>query len=197
MVACPENSTLKAPAPKSAEDFFAAALELLERYGFPSVTTVALCSRLGVTRGSFYHHFSDLDDFVERLLGYWEDRFTRRATAAVEALIDVAEQRRLQLNLAGELPHGAEAAIRAWSLVSPRVAVVQRRVDDFRISSTVDHLRRQGLSSRDAQIYADLAVSCLIGLQLLDAPVDRARVRRAIAEIQAQIDSKRLGQEDQ
>jgi AcrR family transcriptional regulator len=198
MVRRPEIRALQSEGPRTngriAEDFFRVGLDILAEAGFPSLTAVALCARLGVTRGSFYHHFSGLDDFNVRLLEYWEHRFTYQATAEVEALKDESDQRRLQLDLAAQLPHAAEAAIRAWSLVDPRVALVQQRVDRFRVSSTVDHLRRHGLSSRDAQTYADIAVSCLVGLQLLDRPADRARVRRTIAEIQAQIESKRRPQ---
>lgn len=177
---------VKKDRPRTPEDFFAAALSVLESDGFTSVTAVTLCHRLGVTRGSFYHHFCSLDDFVDRFLDFWEKRYTIEATQSVEDMVDEGAQFKQQLDLAERLPHRAEAAIRAWSLVDARVAAAQRRVDDFRISSVASFLRRHRLSAEDALLYAELAVSCLIGLQQLSPPADPKKVRRVLAEVQTQ-----------
>jgi AcrR family transcriptional regulator len=173
--------------------FFLAALDILEEDGFTSLTAVSLCDRVGVTRGSFYHHFLGFDDFVDRLLAYWQERYTIEAATSVEHVEDEQIQYERQRFLAEHLPHGAEAAIRAWSLVDDRVAAAQKRVDDYRLAWTASYLRRHGLSAADAQVYADLAVSSLIGLQMLDRPVDPARVRRVIAAVQDRIEQRVTG----
>lgn len=177
---------------RSPQDFFDGAIEILETEGFVALTAAGLCDRMGMTRGSFYHHFTSFDDFVDRLLAYWEERYTTKPVADVEATEGEDAQRELQLHFAQVLPHGAEAAIRAWSAVSPRVAAAQRRVDAFRRESTADELRRHGLSDEDATVFADLAVASLIGMEQLDRPADVDRLLRVLGLVQTLIEERRL-----
>ena len=64
-------------------DYFEAGLDLLAEGGVQAQTIANLCERLGITKGSFYHHFSSLGDFRAQLLGYWE----AAQQAALEALV--------------------------------------------------------------------------------------------------------------
>jgi AcrR family transcriptional regulator len=176
---------------KGPRDFFVEAFEILESDGFPALTAAGLCDRMRVTRGSFYHHFASFDDFVDALLRYWEERYTADPFALVETLETDEARRAEQILLAQALPHGAEAAIRVWSTVNAHVASAQHRVDQRRLQTTFDLLRRQGLSEADAQTYADLAVSSLAGLQLMKRPLDADALRRVLSEIHSQIEGKR------
>jgi AcrR family transcriptional regulator len=176
-------------------DFFAVALELLEAEGFLAVTAAGLCDRMGVTRGSFYHHFSSIDDFVDRLLEHWEERYTTNPVASVAATEGDEVRREEQLRYAQLLPHGAEAAIRVWSGVNSRVAAAQQRVDRARRSSTAEHLRQLGLNNEDATDYADLAVASLIGMEMLDRPANVTQILRVLQIVQATIDSRRFEEE--
>ena len=177
---------------RNPQDFYAVAFELLEAEGFLAVTAAGLCDRMGVTRGSFYHHFLSIDDFVDRLLEYWEDRYTTTPVASVAAIEGDDAQREEQLRFAQLLPHGAEAAIRVWSGVNVRVAAAQQRVDDFRRSSTAEHLRQHGLNDQDAADYADLAVASLIGMEMLDRPANVTQILRVLEIVQAVIDTRRF-----
>ena len=60
------------PEGLSRSAYFDVALELLAEGGHDGLTIAALCARLGVTKGSFYHHFRDLCAFTDALLAYWE-----------------------------------------------------------------------------------------------------------------------------
>ena len=51
-------------------DYFDAGFELLASGGVGAVTIAALCYRLGVTKGSFYHHFSSQTAFQNELLAF-------------------------------------------------------------------------------------------------------------------------------
>ena len=63
-------------------DYFDAGLELLASGGIGAVTISALCYRLGVTKGSFYHHFSSQTEFQDELLAYWA---SERADIAISS----------------------------------------------------------------------------------------------------------------
>jgi len=178
-------------ARRGPRDYFAAALDILEEDGFSRLTAVALCERLGVTRGSFYHHFPSFDVFVDRFLVEWEERYTTRPLAEVATIGDEASQLRMELDLARALPHGAEAAIRVWGTTDARARRACHRVDRRRIEALVELYRGRGLPDAAARIYSELAVAALVGLQLLDQPVDTDRVQRILGQIQRDVVARR------
>jgi AcrR family transcriptional regulator len=49
--------------------------ELAEK-GHDALKAQTLAAGLGVTRGSFYWHFEDLEAFKRDLIGHWTDRTT-------------------------------------------------------------------------------------------------------------------------
>src|SRR6266404_8566030 len=53
-------------------------LALLEEAGAEALTIESLTSRLRVTKGSFYHHFTNYQDFKQRVLEFWEEEGTLR-----------------------------------------------------------------------------------------------------------------------
>ncbi|HEY6426077.1 MAG TPA: TetR/AcrR family transcriptional regulator [Acidimicrobiales bacterium] len=178
---------------RTPHDFLAFALDVLQSDGSSALTAAGLCDRMGVTRGSFYHHFTSFDDFVDRLMDYWEERYTTDLVAVVEATEGEDAQRALELHFAQLLPHGAEATFRIWAGVNDRVATGLHRVDEHRLASLADLMVRRGVPYDKAEIYADLSVASLIGLQMLDHPVQLTRLRRVLGEIQAQLEIVRLG----
>ena len=62
----------------SREQYFDAAMDILATKGAGALTIAALCARFEVTMGSFYHHFRNVDTFVDALLGHWEAEQTHR-----------------------------------------------------------------------------------------------------------------------
>src|SRR5277367_5235635 len=160
---------------RTRRDFFDVAFELLEESGFPALTASALCERLSVSRGSFYHHFDSFESFVAELLTDWETRFSRDLINRAETVTDLDRRLRYHVELAAELPHGAEAALRAWGSVEPLVAAAQRRVDQLRFDSLADLLRSHGIPKAEAEIYATIALNTLIGLQMTQRPIDAGR----------------------
>ena len=63
-------------ARKSKRDWFIAAIYLLAEGGPSAITIDALCQQLQVTKGSFYHHFKNYDDFKLSFLHYYEEAGT-------------------------------------------------------------------------------------------------------------------------
>ena len=58
--------------------YFQAAFELLAEEGYGGLKLGALCRRLAITTGSFYHHFAGWPAFVDGLLAHWEAEQTER-----------------------------------------------------------------------------------------------------------------------
>ncbi len=170
-------------ARRTRQDFLDAAWQLLDDHGGSSVTTTGLCEALSVTRGSFYHHFVDVEDFVAALLEDWETRGTRERLARVGALDAGPFALGDQLELALSLDHAGERALRIWGATQPAVAAAVGRVDELRLSGFRDLLVDAGMPAPDAQVWADLTVGSLVGLQVMTSPLDLDRLRRLLDEV--------------
>ena len=56
----------------TASDWIDAGQRMLVDEGIAKLKVDRLASRLGVSRGGFYHHFSNRDEFLDQLVGHWE-----------------------------------------------------------------------------------------------------------------------------
>ena len=65
-----------------------AGFNALDRHGYEAVSAQALARRLNVTRGSFYHHFTSRQEFVDHLLGRWERQYTLDVISAARGASD-------------------------------------------------------------------------------------------------------------
>lgn len=167
---------------RNPTDYFEAAIRILGEQGEAGVTIAALCDRLGVTKGSFYHHFPSGPAFHAALLEHWERAGAEQLAAAIAGVTDPAEHFATLKRLGLGLDHAAEAAIRAWGRSSPLVAAVQRRVDDGRRRVLAHAFRAAGFEAARAEALADIGVGILVGAQQLHQPLDEARFAAALDE---------------
>ena len=70
------ETTLKG-ARSDKEVWLRAALETVATEGGENLRIEPLARRLGLTKGSFYHHFRDRQDFIDQMVDYWVERFNR------------------------------------------------------------------------------------------------------------------------
>jgi hypothetical protein len=93
------------------------------------------------------------------------------------------------IQVALELPHGAEAAIRVWSSLDPDVHAVQAAVDrqrfDIMCSSAYEILQ----SERQAQVFAAWSVYVLVGYEQSALPPDASALKWIAAQIRSKLDS--------
>jgi TetR/AcrR family transcriptional repressor of nem operon len=62
------------PRPSRKEQLLDAGVAAVLRHGAAQTSLEALCDEVGVTKGSFFHHFSGKDDFVTALVQRYADR---------------------------------------------------------------------------------------------------------------------------
>ena len=174
------------------DDYLATGLDLLAEGGVSAVTIAALCERLGVTKGSFYHHFDSVPGFHAALLACWEEG-THRSIEAARAVADSRKRLSVLKELAVAAPHEAESAIRAWGRSSEPAAAVVRRVDAAREANLVESFRALGLPPTRARHLARIGLATLIGTQSLERPVDRKRLLAVFDEYQQWLESATAG----
>lgn len=174
----------------SRKDYFEAALQLLAEGGSRLVTIGNLCDRLRVTKGSFYHHFESGPAFMRELLLYWETEYGQRLAEAALAVDDPLARIDVLKRLAGDLNHDAESAIRALARTDSFADEVQRRLDANREDIVRRTLRDAGLSAPEARRLASVGLALLIGLQQMQRPVDRRRVREGLDDYQRWLEAQ-------
>jgi AcrR family transcriptional regulator len=117
------------------------ALKLLHNDGINAVTVDALATQLGITRGSFYHHFRDREDLSKEMLDYWKQKWTVELRDDVDALgIDGLQSLKALGNL---IKHrkaaGYDIAVRAWAVHDEMAREVVKESDKIRL----DFIRKQ------------------------------------------------------
>lgn len=123
------------PAPRfDRERWLETALEVLAREGQAKLDIVHLAKQLGVTKGSFYHHFRSRDEFVRSLTHYWSEAFTEwvkkevagsglDASGRLLLLMQIIEQNALDRY---------DVAFRSWAAQDPIIAANVHKVDQSR-----------------------------------------------------------------
>lgn len=169
------------------EGFFDAAMRLLAHEGRAGLRLAPLCRAVGVTSGSFYHHFGSWDGFVDALLAHWESTETHRLVEIAER--EAATPGRLDVlkHLALTFPHEAEAAIRAWAHGDATVAEVQRRVDGERRRVVATTLTALEPDPERRERLATLALAVLVGHQQRLGPVDVGELLALFDELLARV----------
>ncbi len=161
------------------QDYFEVALRVLGEQGHEALTIAVLCDLLGVSKGSFYHHFGGWPGFMEALLTHWEQTSTVRVAEMASRIDDPAARSGLLHKMAMAVNLDAEAAIRVWARSEPIAQQVQERVDQARITVVTDLIALQ-LPRSEARRLAELTHAVLVGIQLT-APTKTAR--RFVREI--------------
>lgn len=173
------------------EQYFDTALTVVAEFGFKGLNIGMLCRRLGVTSGSFYHHFGSWQGFVDALLDDWENRQMIQLRALDVGAADPDTDVRAMSALARGLPHEAEAALRAWAANDPAVGSTLTRVDDSRRRT----LRRVigGVIGDDhtAGTVTDLGMAVLIGYQQMAAAGTDTELHHLLAQYSRLLDSYR------
>lgn len=145
----------------------AAGLDALAQGGIDAVRVEPLATQLGVTKGSFYHHFANRRALHLAMLDAWERVGTTAIIDEIEAetLEPIDRLRRLahRTVLGGADNDVIENGIRAWAAADEFAAAATARVDGRRLAYVQGVLRDAGLSSAVAGRRARLLYRVMIG----------------------------------
>ena len=119
----------------SREDWLHEALLDLAADGVPK-TIDYLVDKLGVTKGSFYHHFTDREDFIVSLANFWDEEYTRNIADTVLDLSKAPKDNlwRLMREIDERGLGALDLPMRNLALQNTNVAAVVTRVDRYRLA---------------------------------------------------------------
>ncbi|WP_420642171.1 TetR/AcrR family transcriptional regulator [Candidatus Leptofilum sp.] len=160
---------------KTKRDWFINSVQILLADGPQGLTIDALCKHLGVTKGSFYHHFGSYERYKQQFLAFYEAEGTLNI---IERLADLpSPQAKLQrlLNSAVEFStrqaEDPDVAMRAWALQDTAVRHIQTRVDGRR-REYVQQLCEEIIGdAAQAQTIANLLYAILVGSEQMQPPL--------------------------
>lgn len=141
-----------------------AGLACLQYEGAAEFTSVRLARRLGVTRGSFYHHFPHWEAYIRAVLDEWEEACTRQVIAASEAATSPIEQLGVFLDVAAGKTPALDLAIRAWAQHHAIAREYVQRADRARLDYAI-RLCRNVAGAEEAAFFGQVAYYAFLGLQ--------------------------------
>jgi len=167
----------------TAQDWIDFALTTLINEGFDALKADVLARKLGVSRGSFYWHFTDLGAFHARVIEHWKQVATEAIIADIERYGSLEKRLEVLLRRAFGQSAVLEIRMRAWADNNAEAA---QALDD------VDHRRRGYLEQLllEARIAPPLAATrtqvlywAYLGAALSRSRLTGERLDRMVAEL--------------
>jgi len=144
---------------EAREQWLVAGQALLRRGGIGAVKLQALTEKLGLTSGSFYHHFDGMPAYLDELATYYGSEQPRTNLEALASLPPRDRLRRLgEISVAGRMP-SVDAAMRDWATSNERAAAAVRELDDILLRFIADAFAELGYDQRQARARAILMLS--------------------------------------
>lgn len=173
--------------------WLSAGLEALRKGGVGAVRVERLAVDVGVTKGSFYHHFRDRHALLEAVLEYWSREMTDAEFERIQTLPGgndtVALRARLVALAEDVLEKGMgryDPAIRAWARQDRKVAAVVAQVDRRRVKALGGFFEEGGFNSAEARTRARTFYTFLLGEPQVRAPARDAGELEKMVKILAE-----------
>lgn len=167
----------------TAQDWIDFALRALAREGADALKADVLARKLGVSRGSFYWHFSDLDAFHSRVVEHWK----QTATEAIIADIERYESREERLDALLRHAFGESAVLeirmRTWADSNAAAALALRDMDRRRREYIERLLVEAAVAPPLAATRAQLLYWTYLGAALSRSRLAGERLDRVVAEL--------------
>ncbi|WP_122818275.1 TetR/AcrR family transcriptional regulator [Nocardioides pantholopis] len=156
---------------------------VLAAEGFRAVTIERLCAEMGLSKGSFYHHFGGVPGFEAALLEHFEAVETQRYVDAAEADPAASARQRLDRLRAAVVADGdraaaLEVAVRAWAAQDEAARAALERIDGRRLSYLESLFVELTDGGREARDLARTVYLLLLGSFHVLPPVPVAEVGR-------------------
>lgn len=160
---------------KSKQDWLATAVTAFAEKGAAGLTIDNLARQLGVTKGSFYHHFQNYHSFKAAFLAAYERESTLNVITPLEAgesalpklhqliLTVVAFSQKAGIN--------PDNMLRAWAVHEEQVREVQTRVDQQRLDYILSLMDDLIPEKATAVLAAQMFYAILIGTEQIYPPL--------------------------
>jgi AcrR family transcriptional regulator len=156
--------------------WLSAGLEALRKGGVGSVRVERLAGDVGITKGSFYHHFRDRGALLDAVIEYWSREMTDAEFERIQTLRGGLAARLVAL-AEDVLEKGMgryDPAIRAWARGDRKVAAAVAQVDRRRIKALAGFFEEGGFTPAEARTRARTFYTFVLGEPQVRAPAREA-----------------------
>lgn len=149
----------------SREDWLLATLDVLRERGIEGVKVVAIARRLGLTSGSFYWHFKNIQDLLDGVLEYWEEIQTGHIIDDAIKFDGAPDERirNLMHQVIAEDASRPDGAVAVWAKSDAGAAVCYKRAMVKRFEFSAWLFEEAGFDSKAAEIRGRMMVMTLMG----------------------------------
>lgn len=149
----------------SREDWLLATLEVLRECGIEGVKVVVIARRLGLTSGSFYWHFKNIQELLDGVLEYWEEIQTGHIIEDALKFEGPPDERirNLMHQVIKEDASRPDSAVAVWAKSDKRAEVRYKRAMKKRFEFSSWLFEEAGFDRKDAEIRGRMMVMTLMG----------------------------------
>lgn len=149
---------------------------LLKAEGPSALTIGRLTEVAGKTRGSFYHHFSSRDDFLEAMVADWQKTSTDLLGERLAAAPDEAARLDMLKDVSVQWDGAFERNLRQLAASDAVVALRLAEVDEVRIQGLAREIAARRPDVDDPYAYAFVQYAAIVGGQWLLNSIDDPRL---------------------
>jgi AcrR family transcriptional regulator len=160
MVSAPR---LAKPSPLQPDDWIRAALARLSDFGVDAVCVEVLARDLNVSKGSFYWHFRDRRDLLDKTLAEWERRELDSLALDEDATAAAARWARIVQAAADPGRIQLEASVRSWARRDEQVARHVAAVERKKTAVIANVLEDVGFTRLAAEAWSEVALLLCLG----------------------------------
>lgn len=154
------------------EDWLIAAKQLVVEGGFANLNLEHLLACLGVTHGSFYHHFKNRQALTEALLKQWRKEMTLDVVVTAAQIGNLEQRAKALIKVGNGFTDQTqlEIAFRAQARIDPMVREYVQEVDELRIRNCTEMAKVLFGDTPQAIILGKLAHAVFVGSQQMIPP---------------------------
>ena len=160
-------------------------LRVLVDDGAAGVRIDRIAARLGLSKGSFHHHFAGADGYKRDLLAHYESLTVGALESAIDALgadasvpaVLEALTGLIRADRPGLYRPELDVAVRAWSTSDIDVRAVQQRIDTARVEA-LQRVWSRVVPTDEARLSALLPYLLAVGAAVVVPPVPADDLRR-------------------
>ena len=146
-----------------ADDWLRAALDIMVDDGISGVKIQRLCDRLGVTKGSFYWHFADLDAFLGELARRWAEdgaRLQGKIGLGADPGSNLLQAMRI---FSDRRNRNLARAMRDWAQNDERARAAIRKSDQALFERVKEVMASLGFDDAEAEVRAKILYYAGVG----------------------------------
>lgn len=160
--AAPPRARLPRDSRLGAVDWIEAGQNLLRKHGISAVKLAALTAELGVSTGSFYHHFTDFEQYLGALADHYSVERVERLLDQARTADDGRPLSRLEQLARLSLRDGTfelDRAMRIWGTMDRRAATAMRRAETLVLAFVGEVFEGLGFTRSEAALRARILLS--------------------------------------